>query len=162
MSSNVREVNHLHEWQCNFTILIVDISLSLKRNEFTLTRPAHSPTEATNDNWESSNKLQKAVPRESQRKPQWCCQRTFQRLATWCNLKKKREVWNLGGFELLDEFVLEKAIKPLFWSKLRQNDPITVWTSPNWHISEASSNWKTTHTTRFLLQYLKLRVKADP
>ena len=27
---------------------------------------------------------------------------------------KKKEVWNLGGFELLDEFVLEKAIKPLF------------------------------------------------
>ena len=27
---------------------------------------------------------------------------------------KKREVWNLGGFELLDEFVLKKAIKPLF------------------------------------------------
>ena len=73
-----------------------------KKKEFTL-RPAHSPSEATNDNWESSNKLQKAVPRESQRKPQWCCQRTFQRLA----ILKKKDVWNLGGFELLDEFVLE-------------------------------------------------------
>ena len=29
-------------------------------------------------------------------------------------LKKKKEVWNLGGFELLDGFVLEKAIEPLF------------------------------------------------
>ena len=150
----MREVNHLHEWQCNFTILIVDISLSLKRNEFTLTRPAHSPTEATNDNWESSNKLQKAVPRESQRKPQWCCQRTFQRLAIWCNFKKKKkEVWNLGGFELLDEFVLEKAIKPLFWSKLRQNDLVTIWPSPNWHISKASSKLKDNphHTFSFAI-----------
>ena len=98
MSSNVKEVNHLHKWQSNLTMLIVDVSLSLKRNEFTLTRPAHSPTEATNDNWESSNKLQKAVPRESQRKPQWCCQRTFQRLAIWCIFLKKERGLEFGWF----------------------------------------------------------------